>query len=101
VFLSDEIAHFSDLSFDIPGAQAEMHGTYSIVEPYRINLHGNMRVETRISKTTSGVKSLLLKVMDPFFKKKKKGEIVPVHILGTYKKPQYGLDLTDNDAGKK
>jgi hypothetical protein len=101
VFLSDGIAHFSDLSFDIPGAQAEMHGTYSIVEPYRINLHGNMRVETRISKTTSGVKSLLLKVMDPFFKKKKKGEIVPVHILGTYKKPQYGLDLTDNDAGKK
>lgn len=102
VFLSEGVAHFSDLSFEIPGASAEMHGTYSIVEPYRINLHGNMRVETRISKTTSGVKALLLKVMDPFFKKKKKGEVVPVHILGTYKKPQYGLDLTNNNnAGQK
>jgi hypothetical protein len=101
VSLSDGTAHFTDLSFGIPGAQANMHGTYSIIEPYRINLHGNMRVETRISKTSSGVKALLLKMMDPFFKKKKKGEIVPVHILGTYKKPLYGLDLTNNEPAKK
>ena len=101
VSLSDGLAHFSKLSFDIPGAAAEMHGTYSILDPYRINLHGKMRVDTRISKTSSGVKSLLLKVMDPFFKKKKRGEIVPVHIQGTYKKPQYGLDLTNNEAPKK
>jgi hypothetical protein len=101
VSLSDGLAHFSELSFNIPGAAAEMHGTYSILEPYRINLHGKMRVDTKISKTSSGVKSFLLKVMDPFFKKKKKGEIVPVHILGVYKKPQYGLDLTNNDAPKK
>jgi hypothetical protein len=31
--------------------------------------------------------------MDPFFRKKKKGEIVPVHIEGTYEHPQFGLDL--------
>ena len=32
--------------------------------------------------------------IDPFFKKKKKGEIVPVHITGTYDHPEFGLDLT-------
>ena len=57
-------------------------------------MHGRMRVDTKISKTASGVKALLLKTMDPFFKKKKKGEVVPVHITGTYEHPQFGLDLT-------
>jgi hypothetical protein len=89
----EALAHFTELSFSIPGAHAEMHGTYGLVEPHRVNLHGQMRVETRISKTTSGVKSFVLKIIDPIFKKKKKGEIVPVHILGTYDKPDFGLDL--------
>jgi hypothetical protein len=93
VKMVEALAHFSELSFSIPGAHAEMHGTYGLAEPHRVNLHGQMRVETRISKTTSGVKSLVLKIIDPIFKKKKKGEVVPVHILGTYEKPDFGLDL--------
>ena len=97
VVLEGGIAKFSDLSFDIPGAGARMYGTYSLVN-HKIDLHGRMRVDTKISKTTTGVKSLLLKAMDPFFKKKKKGEVVPVHITGTYDHPQFGLDLTDQKA---
>lgn len=97
VKLEQGMAHFSKLSFTIPGAKADMHGTYSILN-YRINLHGRMRVDSSISKTTSGMKSILLKILDPFFKKRKKGEVVPIHIEGTYKKPQFGLDLTDNHA---
>ena len=101
VKLVEGVAHFSEIAFSIPGAQAQMHGTYSIIEPYRVNLHGDMKVETRISKTTSGVKSFFLKVIDPIFKKKKKGEIVPVHILGTYEKPDFGLDLGSKSNAKK
>ena len=101
VNLADAIAHFRDISFGIPGAKARMHGTYSIEEPYRINLHGDMRVETRISKTTSGMKAFLLKVIDPIFRKKKKGEVVPVHVLGTYDKPDFGLDLGNKQDTKK
>ena len=101
VKLSNAIAQFSDISFGIPGAKAQMHGSYSIVEPHRVNLHGIMRVDTNISKTTSGMKSLLLKIMDPIFKKKKHGEIVPVHILGTYDKPDFGLDLGANQNPPK
>lgn len=96
VRLSSGVARFSELSFSVPGAHAKLHGTYNVIDE-RIDLHGNMRVDTEISKTTSGIRSFFLKVMDPFFKKKKKGEIVPVHILGTYDKPQFGLDI----AGKK
>jgi hypothetical protein len=60
-----------------------------------------MKIDTKISKTSSGPKALLLKIMDPLFRKKKKGEIVPVHVLGTYEKPQFGLDLANNDKKAK
>jgi hypothetical protein len=92
VVLEGGIAKFSNLSFGVPGAKARMYGTYNLLN-HKIDLHGRMRVDTQISKTTTGVKALLLKVMDPFFKKKKKGEVVPVHISGTYEHPQFGLDL--------
>ena len=96
VLLERGIAKFSDLSFGIPGASARMYGTYNILNS-KIDLHGRMRVDTKISKTSTGMKALFLKAMDPFFKKKKKGEVVPVHIGGTYQHPQFGLDL----AGQK
>jgi hypothetical protein len=93
VELAQGIAQFSDLSFGIPGADAHMEGTYDLLN-HKIDLHGKMRVDTKISKTASGVKALMLKIMDPIFKKKKSGEVVLVHIAGTYEKPRFGLDLT-------
>lgn len=95
VALGQGVADFSDLDFGVPGANARLHGTYNILN-HRINLHGDMKVDKKISNTTEGMKALLLKIMDPFFRKKTKGEIVPVHILGTYEKPQFGLDLAGN-----
>ncbi len=93
VQLTRGVAQFTDLRFGIPGARARMQGTYNVLN-YKIDLHGRMRVDTKIAKTETGFKSLMLKMMDPIFKKKKKGEVVPVHITGTYEKPQFGLDLT-------
>ena len=82
----------------MPGAAARLHGTYNIVN-HRINPHGDMKVETEISITSRGAKALLPKIMDPLFRKKKKAEVVPVNILGTYEKPEFGLDLAN--AGKE
>ena len=97
VDLANGIAHFVDLSFGIPGAHARMHGTYGLIDE-KVDLRGQMRVQTKISNTTSGPKALLLKIMDPFFKKRKKGEVLPVRISGTYDKPSFGLDLMDKNA---
>lgn len=97
VSLFDGTAHFSDLSFGVPGAQARMNGTYGLID-HKIDLRGQMQVDTKISKTTEGAKAFLLTVMDPFFKKKKKGEILPVKISGTYEKPAFGLDFRDKKA---
>lgn len=97
VRLEKGMANFSDLSFGIPGAMAHMHGNYGVIT-HKIDLHGTMQVDSKISNTTTGVKALLLKAMDPFFKKKKTGEIIPVHIGGTYEHPQYGLDVGKQDS---
>jgi hypothetical protein len=97
VNLEDGIAQFSHIGFDVPGAAANLHGKYNIVN-HRVDLHGQMKVDTRISKTTSGVKSFLLKILDPFFfKKRRRGELVPVHVMGTYEHPDFGLDLKKPD----
>lgn len=93
VTLEQGIAKFSNLTFGVPGAKARVDGIYNLLNE-KIDMHGRMRVDTKISKTTTGFKSFLLKAIDPIFKKKKKGEVVPIHITGTYEHPQYGLDLT-------
>ena len=98
VALERGIAQFSDLSFTIPGAHARMNGTYNILN-YKIDLHGRMRVDTQISKTETGAKALLLKMLDPVFKHKTRGEVVPVHIGGTYEHPQFGLDIAPGKQG--
>jgi hypothetical protein len=97
VNLQEGTATFSDLSFGVPGADARMHGTYNLLNE-KIDLRGQLQVDSRLSNTTSGTKSFLLKVMEPFFKKKKKGEIVPVRISGTYHHPSFGLSLNDKKA---
>jgi len=74
-----------------------MHGTYGLIDE-KVDLRGQMRVDSKISNMTSGAKALLLKIMDPFFKKRKKGEVLPVRISGTYDKPSFGLDVMDKNA---
>jgi hypothetical protein len=88
------IARFTDLSFGVPGAAARMQGTFNLIDS-KIDLHGQLQVDTKISNTETGAKALLLKAIEPFFKMKKKGEIIPVRISGTYRHPSFGLDLED------
>jgi hypothetical protein len=99
VDLYEGTATFLDLSFGVPSAAARMHGTYNLISE-KIDLRGQLKVDSRISKTESGGKALLLKAIEPFFKKKKnkKGEVVPVRISGTYEHPTFGLDLNDKSA---
>jgi hypothetical protein len=97
VALNHGVAKFTDLSFGVPGATARMQGTYDLIN-YKIDLRGQMQLDSKISNTTRGAKAFLLKMMDPFFKKRKKGEILPVRISGTYQNPSFGLDLADKKA---
>jgi len=92
VALKDAIATFSDLSFSVPGAVAHVHGTYGLLTE-KVNLRGTLKVDNKLSKGSKGMKSFLLKVLEPFLKKKNAGDIVPIKIGGTFRHPSYGLDL--------
>jgi len=83
VTLKDGVSSFSTISFSVPGATARMHGEYNLVND-RVNFHGNMRMQATVSQATTGVKSFFLKILDPFFKKKKSGAELPVSMTGTY-----------------
>ena len=91
--MNHAVATFSDLSFSVPGALAHVHGTFGLLTE-RVNLHGTLQVDNKLSRGSKGVKSVLLKSVEPFFKKKNAGEIVPIKIGGTFSHPSYGLDVT-------
>ena len=91
VELKNGIATFSTLSFSVPGALARLHGTYGLVNE-QIDLHGTLQLDTRLSKESKGIKLALLKVAEPFLKKKGAGEVVPIKLTGSYTHPSYGID---------
>ena len=99
VLLENGTARFSNLSFSVPGALAQMQGTFNLITE-TIDLHGTLKTDSEPSGTTRGTKALLLKILDPFFKKKPAGYVMPVKITGTYKHPSFGLDLSDRDDKK-
>ncbi|HZT36240.1 MAG TPA: AsmA-like C-terminal region-containing protein, partial [Nitrososphaera sp.] len=90
VVLKDGIANFPSLSFRVPGALAQMHGTYDLVSE-RIDLRGILHIQAKLSDATTGVKSFLIKALNPFLKNDHPGAEVPLRITGTYSHPVYRL----------
>lgn len=96
VKLIEGVARFQDVSFKVPGAEATMHGDYNL-ESTKIDFHGDLKTAAGISEDSTGAKAILLKPLDPFFKRKHAGAVVPVEMTGTYANPHFGVVLT----GKK
>jgi len=92
VELREAIATFNNFRLAVPGASAEMHGTYNL-ESRAVDLHGLLRTDEEFSEMTSGFKSVVLKPFDVFFRRKHAGAVMPVHLIGTYETPEAGLDL--------
>ena len=99
VEVKDGTATFSNLGFGIPGALAEMHGTFELIS-HKVDLHGTLKMDSSLSNLAHGPKALILVVLDPFFKRKPKGSQVPVKITGTYEHPSFGLDLQGHKNSK-
>ncbi len=93
VQLKNTIATFKDTIGTIPGAEATLNGTYNL-ENTKIDFHGNLKTEASLSNDTTGAKAVLLKPLDPLFKRKHAGAVVPVAMTGTYKDPHFGISMT-------
>lgn len=80
------------LRFQVTGAAVDLGGSYRL-RSAELDFAGSLTLDAPLSRTTTGFKSLLLKMADPLFRKRGKGASVPIKIEGTVQKPTFGLDM--------
>lgn len=90
--LQQGLLTFSLLHFKVPGTHADMNGQYSL-DGKTFDFHGKLNLDAKLSQMTTGWKSILLKPVDPFFRKNGAGTQVPFKISGTREEPHFGLDF--------
>jgi hypothetical protein len=88
--------YFPRLTFAVPGAIVALAGSYGL-RSEAMDFEGELRMDAKISETQKGIKSFLLKAVDPFFKKKGYGAVIPIKITGTRSKPTFGLNFGGSD----
>jgi hypothetical protein len=89
--LGKGIMSISDLSFAIPGASVHLNGQYGLQDD-RLDFKGRLLLKAKLSQTTTGIKSLLLKIVDPFFRDDGITNL-PIKITGSREKPSFGLNF--------
>ena len=80
------------VTFNIPGALVDISGHYDLHPPQPLSFTGGLIADAKVSQMTTGVKSLLLKMVDPLFRRDGK-TYVPLKITGTRNDPSFGLDM--------
>jgi hypothetical protein len=78
--------------FAVRGAEVRLAGRYGLRDT-RLGFTGELRLQATVSQTQTGIKSLLLKIVDPFFRKHGAGAVLPIHVSGTVASPEFGLRL--------
>ena len=90
--LADALLKIGDLQYQIPGAQLNMAGQYSL-DGNVFDFDGTVRTKATASEMLTGWKSIVAIPFDPLFKKNGAGLQVPIKISGTKSDPKIGLDL--------
>ena len=83
---------FKELRFTIPGAEVQLAGTYDLHRE-ELDFQGDVLVDASLADMTSGFKSLLARLAQPFFRRPGGGSKLPIRISGPRSKPQFGLDV--------
>lgn len=91
--LGDGRLRLPEVTFATPGAKVELAGAYGL-KAETLDFKGQVLLDATISQTVTGYKSLLLRMLDPLFKKPNgKGSLIPIKIGGTRNDPKFGLDV--------
>lgn len=89
--LDDQVLTFRTLAFAVMGAAVNVNGDYDMGAD-TLDIHGALSLDAKVSQTQSGWKRWVLKPVDPFFAKNGAGTFLKIKIVGSSKKPQFGLD---------
>ena len=93
--LSKAVLDLPSLRFAVRGAEVQLAGSYGLREE-SLGFTGHLRLQARVSQTTTGFKSFLLKAIDPFFSKNGAGTELPIRVGGTVSSPEFGLNMFGN-----
>ena len=89
---ADGVVEVSELTYQMPGAQAQMEGKVELVGS-TFEFHGKVRTEATASQMTTGWKSLLLSPFDKLLKKDGAGLELPIKVSGTRSAYDLRLDF--------
>jgi len=81
VAVRNGIAHAKALRFELPGVEARLSGDFDL-RNQNVRMAGDLQMQADISHAATGFKSVLLKPLAPFFRKKHEGAQVPIAISG-------------------
>jgi hypothetical protein len=90
--LQDSVMTLSNFAFEVPGALVHLEGTYGL-QSEQLQFHGALELEAKLSQTTTGAKSVMLKAVDPLFERHGKGAYIPIKISGNKDHPAFKLDV--------
>jgi hypothetical protein len=97
--LHDGEITFRNLTFGVTGARVELAGSYGLRNE-KLDFHGKLRLQAKLSQTVTGMKSLFLKPFDPFFRKNGATEL-PIKVTGTRDQPSFGMDFHHQEEEDK
>lgn len=91
--VKDNVLSLQETEFDVPGALVKVGGSYGL-DTEALQFDGTVRMKATISQAAGGgVKSVLLKAIDPLFRRNGAGAFIPITIQGTRNDPKIGLDI--------
>ncbi len=98
--LADGVLSLHPATFQMPGLQATMTGTYAL-SGQTMNINGTARLDVAVSRLVGGWKSLLLKPLDPLFRKQGAPAVIPFAVSGPRDAPEFSVKMGSFSVGMK
>jgi hypothetical protein len=90
--LTNGMLRLPQLRFEVPGAHVSLDGQYELPSG-KIDFTGTAKLDATVSQMATGLKHVLLKPVDPLFKRDGAGTVLPIRISGTRGSPSFKLDI--------
>lgn len=90
--VENAVVTFAHLDFTVEGAAVLLDGSYKL-HGGELDFRGHLELQAKLSESVTGVKSILLKPIDPFFKKGKAGSVIPITITGMRDNPIFAVSI--------
>jgi hypothetical protein len=70
----------------------ELAGSYGLKSEV-MNFSGHLLMDASLADTTSGLKAIAARLVQPFFRREGGGSRIPIRVSGSRAKPSFGLDV--------